>query len=105
VSRHIIAFMPLVLGMLSMPAQAAPTEAEIDIFAQRICEIQGTSEKDYEEVFIQEMGGWLNKGSLTMDEIESETMYNSLSEQTVERMMQKCPAKLVEMGEANLFSN
>jgi hypothetical protein len=105
VSRRAIALIPFVLGMLSMPAQAAPTEVEIDIFAQRICDIQGTSEKDYEEVFIQEMGGWLHKGSLTMKEAESEATYDSLSEQTVERMMQKCPNKLVEMGEANLFNN
>lgn len=103
--RHGIVFIPIILGMLSMPVQAAPTEAEIAILAQRICAIQGTSEKDYEEVFIQEMGGWLNKGSLTMTEIESETLYDSLGEQTANQMMQICPNKLIEMDKANLFSN
>jgi hypothetical protein len=105
VRHHAIVFMPFILGMLSMPVQAAPTESEIAILAQRICAIQGTSEKDYEEVFIQEMGGWLNKGSLTVAEIESETIYDSLGEQTANQMMQLCPDKLIEMNEANLFSN
>ncbi|AFY77698.1 hypothetical protein Ple7327_2396 [Pleurocapsa sp. PCC 7327] len=34
------------------------------------------------------MGGWLSKGSLTMAEIESEAIYDSLGKQTVNQMMQ-----------------
>jgi hypothetical protein len=107
--RHSILLLPLLLGMMPLPAQALPTEAEISTLAQRFCTMQNPSEQDFENAFVQGLGEWLQSGSITFADMQNEeqgyAVGEAIGEQIAVQMLQTCPDKLMEMEQLGMGSN
>jgi hypothetical protein len=106
--RHTILLTPMLLAMLPTSAQAFPSEVEISALSTRFCNLESTETSDYEGVFYQEFGKWLNSGSIThtemKDDVTSQKMGEAVGEKMIAQMMQMCPQKVMEMEELGIFN-
>jgi hypothetical protein len=105
--RRAILLAPMLLGILPTSAQAFPSEAEITALSTRFCTLESKETSDYEAVFFQEFGKWLNNGSITYAEIKdgvsSQEMGEAVGEKMAGQMMEICPHKVVEMENLGIF--
>lgn len=106
--RRAILLAPMLLAMLSTPAQSFPTEVEINNLTKRFCILESTQTSDYEAIFYQEFGKWLNSGSITHAEIKDESTSQAMGEavgvKMAGQMMEMCPHKVIEMEKLGIFS-
>jgi hypothetical protein len=101
--RKIIVLAPLMLGMLPLSAQAFPSDEEIAVVARRFCDLESTSEGDYETVLMQEFEKWTNNGSVKPEELSDNRQTEAFGTAVLERvsifMGQMCPGKIQELEE------
>ncbi len=93
---------PLVFGLFPSSSQAYPTSPQIYQLAQRICQLPNQSTETFKQTMVaemaKEMGGWLNQGSLTMEEINSEATMVRVGTDVAYKMSEICPNRIMQIG-------
>ncbi len=100
--RRFIWLMPLAMGIYPVGVQAFPTSPQINQLAQRICQLPNQSTETFKQTMVaemaKEMGGWLNQGSLTMEEINSEATMVRVGTDVAYKMSEICPNRIMQIG-------
>lgn len=105
--RRFIWLIPLAVGLFPISVQAFPTSPQINKLAQRICQIPSQSPEAFQESMlkemIQEMGGWMNQGSLSFEEMNDKNTLMQIGNEVAIEMYDICPDRVMELG--NQYSN
>ncbi|MDJ0597379.1 MAG: glutamyl-tRNA amidotransferase [Crocosphaera sp.] len=105
--RRFIWLMPLAIGLFPLSVQAFPTSPQINKLAQRICRLPSQSPQAFQESMlkemIQEMGGWMNEGNLTFEEMNDKNTLMKIGNEVALEMYDICPDRVIELG--NQYSN
>ncbi|MDJ0846671.1 glutamyl-tRNA amidotransferase [Crocosphaera sp.] len=105
--RPFIGLMSLTVALIPISAQAFPTSPQINKLAQRICQLPSQSPEMFQESMIremiQEMGGWMNQGNLSLEEMNDKDTLVKIGNEVALEMYEICPNRVMEIG--NQLSN
>ncbi|MGK7957288.1 MAG: glutamyl-tRNA amidotransferase [Crocosphaera sp.] len=105
--RRFIWLIPLAMGIYPVGVQAFPTSPQINQLAQRICQLPTQSPEAFQDAMLKEMvaemGGWMNQGSLSLEEMRDKDVLTEIGIQVGLEMYEICPNRITEIG--NQFSS
>ncbi len=105
--RRLLWLMPLALAVCPVEVQAFPSSPQINQLAQRICQLPIQSPEAFQEAMLREMvaemGGWMNQGNLSLEEMQDQDVVAEIGRQVGLEMYEICPNRITEIG--NQFSD
>lgn len=105
--RRLLWLVPLTIGLFPVAVHAFPTSPQINKLAQRICQLPSQSPEAFQEAMVkemlQEMGGWMNQGNLTLEEMQDQNTLRQIGNSVALEMYEICPNRVIELG--NQYSN
>ncbi|WP_243397346.1 glutamyl-tRNA amidotransferase [Crocosphaera subtropica] len=99
--------MSLSVALVPISVYAFPTSPQINKLAQRICQLPSQSPQAFQESMlkemVQEMGGWMNQGSLSFEEMNNKDTLMQIGNEVAIEMYEICPGRVMELD--NQYSN
>ncbi|MDJ0509777.1 MAG: hypothetical protein QNJ64_11055 [Crocosphaera sp.] len=89
--RQFIWLLPLMAVTIPLPSQALPTADQINETAQRICQIPEASSEMTRNIYYQEVAKWVNTGNISIDDMEDETIRETITTQVIKEINNTCP--------------
>lgn len=100
--RRFIWLMPFAIGFFPVAVHSFPTSPQISKLAQRICQLPSQSPEAFQEAMVQEMlkemGGWMNQGNLTLEEMQDKNTLMQIGNNVALEMYEICPKRVMELG-------
>ncbi len=101
--RRLIWLIPLTIVVSPVEVQAFPTSPQINQLAQRICQLPIQSPEAFQEAMLQEMvaemGGWMNQGNLSLEEMQDQDVLAEIGLQVGLEMYEICPSRITKIGD------